>query len=62
MPGAPRIGERDAASLPLRQREAEVRLEHAQLLADGGGRDGELVGSGTHRAEARNGVEGTHRV
>ena len=62
VPRAARVGEREAAAMALREGEAEVRFEHAQLLAHRRGRDGELVGRGAHGAEARDGVERTHGV
>ena len=62
VPRASGVGEREAAALALREREPEVRLQHAQLLAHGRGCDRELVGCGAHRAEARDGVERTHGV
>jgi hypothetical protein len=62
VPRAPGVGERESAALPLRERDAEMRFEDAQLLTDRGGRHGELVGCGAHRAESRHGVERPHGV
>ena len=62
VPRASGVGEREAAAMTLREREPEVRLQHAQLLAYRSGRDRELVGGGAHGTEARDGVERAHRV
>ena len=58
----PGIGQREAAPVALRERDAEMRFEHAQLLADRRGRHREFVGRGAHRSQSRDGVEGTHGI
>ena len=59
----PGVGVREAAAVRVCvSADAEMRFEHAQLLADRGGRHRELVGRGAHRSQPRHGIEGTHGI
>ena len=62
VPRSARLGERKATALALRERDAEMGFEHAQLLAHGRGRHRQFVGGRAHRAQPRDGVEGTNGV
>ena len=62
VPRAAGVRERETAAVPLRERDAQMRFEHPQLLAHRRGRHRELLGRRAHRAQSRDGVEGTHGI
>ena len=56
--GAPRAGEDRTAGMALEQRDAQELLDLLDLVADGGRRDAQFLGSLGEAAVARCGLEG----
>ncbi|MNT59839.1 hypothetical protein D3C72_1973800 [compost metagenome] len=52
-----RFGQRHLAHLAIEQHQLGLRLQSADLVADGGGRNGQFLGGGLEAAQARGGFE-----
>ena len=58
----PGVGQRQRAAVPAEQREAEMLFEHAELVADRGRRDRQLVRCLRYAKLARGGLERAQRI